>query len=98
MAKTLEEYIEEVTAEVEEQKPMTITINGEQKEMTDADYEWHIQVNAQARYDQEVNGYKYSRQAEYPAIEDQLDDIFWNGLDAWKENIQAIKDKYPKPE
>lgn len=38
----------------------------------------------------------YGRQTEYPSIEDQLDKIFHEGLDAWKAEIQAIKDKYPK--
>ena len=33
----------------------------------------------------------------YPSIPDQLDDIFHNGLDAWKATIQTTKDKYPKP-
>jgi hypothetical protein len=33
----------------------------------------------------------------YPSIPDQLDDIFHNGLDAWKATIQETKDKYPKP-
>ena len=33
---------------------------------------------------------------EYPLIEDQLDKIFHSGIDAWKSDIQAIKDKYPK--
>ena len=33
---------------------------------------------------------------EYPPIEEQLDKIFHEGIDAWKEEIQAIKDKYPK--
>tara|TARA_A200000159_G_C7267253_1_gene315660 strand:+ start:743 stop:1036 length:294 start_codon:yes stop_codon:yes gene_type:complete len=32
----------------------------------------------------------------YPSIADQLDDIFHNGLDAWKATIQTTKDKYPK--
>ena len=32
----------------------------------------------------------------YPPIAEQLDDIFHNGLDGWKETIQAVKDKYPK--
>jgi hypothetical protein len=32
----------------------------------------------------------------YPSIAEQLDDIFHNGLDGWKETIQAVKDKYPK--
>ena len=36
------------------------------------------------------------RQAEYPAIADQLDDIYHNGVDAWKATIKAIKDKHPK--
>jgi hypothetical protein len=42
--------------------------------------------------------YKYNRRNEYPSIEEQLDTIFHDGLDVWKEQIQAIKDKYPKPE
>jgi hypothetical protein len=40
--------------------------------------------------------YKKRRRAEYPSEADQLDDIFHNGLDGWKANIQTIKDKYPK--
>ena len=40
--------------------------------------------------------YKYQRVKEYPSIADQLDTIFHDGLDAWKEKIQAVKDKYPK--
>ena len=37
------------------------------------------------------------RQAEYPSIADQLDDIYHNGIDAWKATIKTTKDKYPKP-
>ena len=33
----------------------------------------------------------------YPSIGDQLDDIYHNGIDAWKTTIKATKDKYPKP-
>lgn len=36
------------------------------------------------------------RRSEYPSIQDQLDDIFHNGIDSWKETIQAVKNKYPK--
>ena len=36
------------------------------------------------------------RQAEYPSMADQLDDIYNNGVDAWKATIKAVKDKYPK--
>lgn len=38
------------------------------------------------------------RQAAYPSLTDQLDTIFHEGVDAWKVEIQAIKDLYPKPE
>jgi len=41
--------------------------------------------------------YKGQRRAEYPSIEDQLDDIYHNGIDAWKATIKTTKDKYPKP-
>jgi len=45
---------------------------------------------------QDPEAYKYQRAKEYPAITDQLDTIFHGGLDAWKEQIQAVKTKYPK--
>ena len=40
--------------------------------------------------------YVDKRLAEYPSIADQLDDIYHNGVDAWKATIKAVKDKYPK--
>ncbi len=40
--------------------------------------------------------YKEKRAAEYPSIADQLDDIYHNGIDAWKATIKTTKDKYPK--
>ena len=38
-----------------------------------------------------------NRRKEYPSTADQLDDLYHNGLDAWKATIKATKDKYPKP-
>ena len=49
-----------------------------------------------AAWDLENDSYKSKRRAEYPSIQDQLDDIYHNGIDAWKATIKAIKDKYPK--
>lgn len=40
--------------------------------------------------------YSEARAAAYPSIEDQLDKIFHSGIDAWKADIQAIKDANPK--
>jgi hypothetical protein len=44
----------------------------------------------------DANAYKAQRAAEYPSFADQFDTIFHEGLDAWKAQIQAVKDKYPK--
>ena len=41
--------------------------------------------------------YQIDREAEYPKWQDQLDKIYHSGIDAWKADIKAIKDKYPKP-
>jgi len=51
----------------------------------------------QAAWDLENDSYKSKRKAEYPSIVDQLDDIYNNGIDAWKATIKVTKDKYPKP-
>ena len=43
------------------------------------------------------NEYQYKRAAEYPSVKDQLDKIYHDGVDKWKEEmIKPIKDKYPK--
>ena len=43
-----------------------------------------------------VVSYTDARVAEYPPIEEQLDKIYHSGVDVWKLDIKAIKDKYPK--
>ena len=41
--------------------------------------------------------YKYQRASAYPSIADQLDKIYHEGIDAWKAQIAAVKQTYPKP-
>ena len=41
--------------------------------------------------------YIRDRQNEYPSFADQFDQIYHEGVDAWKETIKAVKDKHPKP-
>jgi hypothetical protein len=48
----------------------------------------------QADYD--AKQYQRDRANEYPTWQDQLDDIYHNGIDAWKATIKVTKDKYPK--
>ena len=43
-----------------------------------------------------ANQYQRDRATEYPAITDQLDEIYHNGIDSWKAVIKITKDKYPK--
>ena len=43
-----------------------------------------------------VVSYTDARREEYPPLEEQLDKIYHEGIDAWKADIKAIKDKYPK--
>ena len=50
----------------------------------------------QDAWDLENDSYKSKRKAEYPSIEDQLDDIYHNGIDGWKATIKTTKDKYSK--
>ena len=62
------------------------------------DFTWE-QVSAkkaelQAEYD--ANEYQRQRAGEYPTWQDQLDDIYHNGIDGWKSSIEVIKKKYPK--
>jgi len=42
------------------------------------------------------NAYQRERAEAYPSMADQLDDIYHNGVDEWKNTIKAVKDKYPK--
>ena len=44
-----------------------------------------------------ANAYKEQRAQAYPSIADQLDKIYHEGIDAWKAQIAAVKQEYPKP-
>ena len=51
----------------------------------------------QAQWDADNAEYKLNRAMAYPSIADQLDQIYHEGIDAWKETIAAVKAEYPKP-
>ena len=96
MAQSIEEIKAGLTA------PTYKNVNGVDVELSDEEAQAILQKWAEAAHeievDKEQNGYKDSRKAEYPPLEEQLDYIYHNGLDAWKTDIiQPIKDKYPKP-
>ena len=53
-------------------------------------------VEQQLLDDYNKNKYKDQRANAYPDMKDQLDKIYHEGIDAWKVDIKAVKDKYPK--
>lgn len=42
--------------------------------------------------------YQRERAAAYPTIQEQMDILYHQGYDGWKEIIDEVKNKYPKPE
>jgi len=59
-----------------------------EKELTDA--------LAKQQSDFDAQEYARNRATEYPALAEQLDEIYHNGIDSWKAIIKVTKDKYPK--
>ena len=56
-----------------------------------------VQVESKRLLDEyHGNQYKRDRMVAYPTIEDQLDDLYHNGVEGWKATIKATKDKHPK--
>lgn len=70
-------------------------LDDKQKKPTKKQVENEIQ-----RLQDECELYKYRklRKDNYPDIAEQLDVLYNQGFDAWKESIKAIKDLYPKPD
>lgn len=60
------------------------------------------EVELQELFDKSViayetnSSYKFERRNSYPPVEEQLDMIFHQGLDVWRERIQNIKNSIPK--
>ena len=65
-------------------------------EQTQPTQEEIVQKIAEIEYIEEVEAYKAVRGEAYPLMTDQLDKIFHEGIDAWKADIQAVKDAHPK--
>lgn len=80
----------------------TVTINNE-TEVFDKDGNFIVideeKINkeiARLQTEYEANEYQRQRSAEYPSFSDQFDLLYHGGYDAWKAEIDKIKNKYPK--
>ena len=69
-------------------------LDTEQTQPTEAEIQAEV-ARLQAEY--EANEYQRQRASAYPSIADQLDKIYHEGIDAWKAQIAAVKQEYPKP-
>ena len=67
---------------------------GGQKRPTEEEIQAEIE-RLQAEYNN--NQYQRDRGSAYPSIQDQLDTLYHQGYDGWKEMIDEVKNKYPKP-
>lgn len=70
-------------------------IDGGQEKPTEEEVYAEV-ARLQALY--EYNQYQRDRAEAYPSIEEQLDLLYHGGLDAWKAEINKVKEQYPKPE
>ena len=104
---TLEELTAQAQTEIDAKKTanggdgLWAQVNNERREFTDSEYDQAVLDKANSDYDQQENGYKTARQAEYGSIGDQLDMIYWdkkNGTKKWEEFIDKVKLDNPKPE
>ena len=79
-------------------------INNELHFIDDVCFEHYLPEGCVQITDEEVEAlrpvyiptYAEKRAAEYPSFADQFDLIYHGGVEAWKDAIQDVKDKYPK--
>ena len=72
-------------------------VDGVTVELTSAENTARIAEGDAVQAEQDARAWLDGRLSEYPAIAEQLDNIYHNGIDAWKADIAVIKTKYPKP-
>ena len=98
---TLEELTVTATSEIEAAKPLYKQVNNERMEFSDADYDQAITDLANSKFDEQENGYITARQQAYKSIPEQLDMIYWDGVNGttdWDDHIAEVKEDNPTPE
>ena len=92
---TDEKHIEVVTGADGKSDAQTKTLVADVEALVDSGeatlYDTHKELQTAVKYQE-------NRRRAYPDMQEQLDQIFHEGIDAWKETIQAVKDAHPKPE
>ena len=97
---TLEELTTEATAEIEAAKPLYKQVNNERLEFSQADYDQAITDLANSKWNDQQFGYIQAREEAYGSIAEQLDMMYWdgiNGTSTWSDHIAQVKSDNPKP-
>ena len=97
---TLEELTVEATAEIEAAKPLFKQVNSERLEFSQAEYDQAIADLADSKWNDQQFGYIEARQIAYGSIAEQLDMMYWdgvNGTTTWSDHIAQVKSDNPKP-
>ena len=98
---TLEELQVEAAAEIEAAKPLFKQVNNERLEFSASDYDQRVIDLANSKWNDQQFGYIQARQEAYGSIAEQLDMMYWdgvNGTTVWADHIAQVKSDYPKPE
>ena len=80
---------------------MFAQVNNERREFTEAEYDQAVIDKANNDFDLQENGYKTARQEAYKSLPEQLDMIYWDGVNGttlWADHIAEVKEDNPKPE
>ena len=97
---TLEELTTEATAEIEAAKPLYKQVNNERLEFSDDDYAQAVTDLANSKWNDQQFGYIQAREEAYGSIAEQLDMMYWdgvNGTTTWADHIAQVKSDNPKP-
>ena len=97
---TEEQALAQATQEIEDAKPLYKQVNNERLEFNQADYDQAIIDRKNSLLDEYNNGYIRARQEQYLAIPEQLDLLYWDGVNGttnWADHIAEVKANNPKP-
>ena len=97
---TEQQALDQATQEIEDAKPLFKQINSERLEFSDSDYAQAIEDRKNSLLDEYNFGYIQKRQEAYGSIAEQLDMMYWdgvNGTTTWQDHIAQVKSDNPKP-
>jgi len=97
---TEEQALAQATQEIEDAKPLYKQVNNERLEFSQADYDQAIIDRKNSILDEYNNGYIRARQEQYLPIPEQLDLLYWDGVNNttnWADHIAEVKANNPKP-